>query len=185
VPDDETDRTIIARNTQFELFVGAWLAAGGVEVRLAEPDLVILFNNEWVGVAAKRVRSRRKVVRRTERAIKQVEARTRIGMVALNVDHLLGDLALDGDVVDRGALFEAQVPELADAIRVAQSHPSIKALLALGFHFAWEREGETPRLEMSSFYNWQFFPNNDAEFEYVQRFQAEFARVQDARLHRL
>lgn len=184
VPDDETDGSIVARSTQFELFVGGWLAAGGIRVRLAEPDLLMEFNGEWIGVAAKRVKSRKKLVQRTKDAVKQVEGTTETGMVALNVDRLLGNVKLSRDSQARGAQFEAEVPELAAALTFVESRPRIKALLVLGFSYKWIEEGGTPRLDMTAFYKWQFFPNDDAEHAYVESFQADFVRLLGQRLQR-
>lgn len=46
LPDDEDENSSRPRNTQFELFVGAWLVAGGVLVRHGEPDLLAVILNK-------------------------------------------------------------------------------------------------------------------------------------------
>ena len=81
--------------------------------------------------------------------------------------------------------FIAQVPELAQALSLVEGEAHIMALLVLGFHFAWAQDHERPRIDMSSFCSWQFFPNTDAEEAYVKQFQEEFSRVQGERLGRL
>lgn len=97
LPGDETDSSSKARNTQFELFVGAWLSAGGVPVRWEEPDLRMLYYGQELGVVVKRVRSRAKFVRRACDGADQIEEHTAVGVVAINVDHLLDELPQSQD----------------------------------------------------------------------------------------
>ncbi len=64
-PDITKDETnSIARNTQFELYVGAVLAFGGVSLELEEPDLTVQYLGRVTGIAAKRVRSPPELERR-------------------------------------------------------------------------------------------------------------------------
>ena len=86
-PADDSDVTAIARNIQFELWLAAWLTAGGKPIRQAEPDLQLAYRFEWRGVAAKRVRSRRHVRRRVTQAARQVKRNTGTGFVALSLDN--------------------------------------------------------------------------------------------------
>jgi hypothetical protein len=116
LPRDEDDNSSKARNLQFELFVGAWLTAGGVSVCPGEPDLLMLYLGERIGVPAKRVRSRRKFLPRVKAAAKQLRSHKLNGIVAINVDCFLDSLHFteegNDDVV---AQFERQVPELKAA----------------------------------------------------------------------
>ena len=49
VPD--TERNPLARNTQFELYVGAYLTMGGVRVGIGEPDWII----DYLGTSHQRL----------------------------------------------------------------------------------------------------------------------------------
>lgn len=75
-PANDTDRTAVARNTQFEFWVASWLTAGEKPIRMAEPDLQFAYRFQWRGLAAKRVRSSRQILKRVERAADQVKKDT-------------------------------------------------------------------------------------------------------------
>ncbi len=185
LPQDETERNSAARNFQFELFVGAWLKAGGVEVRMAEPDLQMMFLGQPIGVAAKRVTSRKQLVRRVKDAVEQIEASGMDGLIAINVDPLIDELKLTGSREDIVRTFEAAVPELGHALALAARHPSVVGVLALGMHVAWEEADPKPRVIMSSFVDWKFFPHDAEEETKINAFFTEFRETHDARMKKL
>lgn len=94
---EEHEKNPIARNTQFELYVTAMLAMGGATVTLAEPDALMLFDSEEVGVAAKRLSSPKQLRRRLEEGVKQIERSHRRGFVAMNVDIFVKQMATEED----------------------------------------------------------------------------------------
>lgn len=185
LPRDENERNSAARNFQFELFVGAWLTAGGLDVRMAEPDLQMTFLGRPVGVAAKRVSSQRQLLPRVKDAIEQIEASGLDGLVAISVDPLIDDLHLTGNRDDITRAFETAVPELAGALAIAARHPRVVGLLALGMHVAWEDADPRPRVVMSSFVDWKFFRRDAAEETRINAFLAEFEQTQKARMGKL
>jgi hypothetical protein len=185
LPRDENERNSAARNFQFELSVGAWLTAGGVEGRLAEPDLQIMFLGRSIGVAAKRVSSRKQLLRRVKDAIAQIDASGMDGLIAINVDPLIDELQLTGNREDIVRAFESAVPELGQALALAARHPRVVGLLALGMHDAWEDAEPRPRVMMSSFVDWKFLPHDAEEETKINAFFAEFRKTHDARMKNL
>ena len=182
----EDEASVRARNTQFELFVGAWLTAGGVEPRLGEPDLLLRIGTYRLGVAAKRVRSRRKLVQRAKEAAEQVRIRSGQGIVALNVDSLLDELTLGGDAEAAGAEFNRSVPELNQVHEALFALPHVCGLLVLGTVVQWLTPGEEgrPSLHMYGFHRMHFFPNSDDEKSVYDEFLSSFRKVQGERLSR-
>lgn len=82
-----------ARDVQFELFVAAALAHGGVlGVRLCEPDVRIRAGEAELGVAVKRVQSARKSTRRVREAVRQIRGQGLTGFIVLNLDRLVEHL---------------------------------------------------------------------------------------------
>jgi hypothetical protein len=86
-PADDDDRSVVARNTQFELWVAAWLTAGRKPIRPREPDLEMAYRFQWRGLAAKRIRSRRQIGKRIREAAEQVKKASGSGFVAISLDH--------------------------------------------------------------------------------------------------
>jgi hypothetical protein len=130
--DPRVETNPIARNSQFELVAGSFLSAGGLPIAVAEPDLIAIIADEEIGVAAKRVTSRRKIINRVKAAVKQIERTERRGIVALNVDSFVSDVlhGVDADVA--GASFAAHLPELALAHDLLTSNRLIRGLLVRG-----------------------------------------------------
>ena len=78
-----------ARNLQFQYFVAAKLAHSGMPVSAAEPDLLFVPAEVEVAVAAKRVTSEQKVIRRVREAAKQIASHGMRGFVAVCLDYLV------------------------------------------------------------------------------------------------
>src|SRR6185295_15815854 len=91
-----------------------------------------------VGVAAKRVTSRKQLLRRVRDAIAQIDASGTDGLIAINVDPLIDELHPSGSHQDITGAFEAAVPELAQALDLRARGQRVNGLLALGMHVAWE-----------------------------------------------
>jgi hypothetical protein len=88
-----------ARNIQFELLTAARFVLGHVGVREGEPDMIISFGAESVGVAAKRLTSlsESQVRKRVHAAIRQIERTPYRGIVAVNLEGRLGPAPSDGE----------------------------------------------------------------------------------------
>lgn len=184
LPDDEDENSSRPRNTQFELFVGAWLAAGGVPVRHAEPDLVAVILNEGLGVAVKRIRSRSKIIRRMKEAAVQIEQRTKVGIVVVNVDALLDELPGTPDPEELGRQFDEAFPEYQQGVETLIDRPGIRGLMALGTRVGWARGVSPPRLDLGMFCKYRAFTDSAAEARAVDEFWEQFDRAQTDRLMR-
>src|SRR4051812_25020017 len=91
---DEKDT--LARDTQFELYLGAILQLGGAEVHGGEPDLRFLYGLEMVGIAAKRISSAaaKQVRVHVTKAVEQIQRAKVRGFVAINIDKQFQEITL-------------------------------------------------------------------------------------------
>lgn len=85
------DANDLARNTEFELYLGAILAAAGYSVWPGEPDVVASLQGWELSFAAKRLRSERALQRRAEEGLDQVVRSKRPGFVVMEVSATLLD----------------------------------------------------------------------------------------------
>lgn len=85
LPGEDTNR--LARNTQFELYVAALCARGGLEPQLREPDCIVTAGSLRLGIAAKRAGGPniRGLVKDGARQLRKASLD---GVVALNLDYL-------------------------------------------------------------------------------------------------
>ena len=147
-------RQIVARSTQFELWLAAFLVAGGLAVCPAEPDLVLWYDSRWRGVAAKRVRSRSQILRRVKDAAAQVRRSTGGGFVALSLDNFAdsGELATSADSgVKRRVAFIDEFPEIGDAATwVEAKAPWIQGMLCFGQLARWHVAHPPAHLELDN-----------------------------------
>ena len=88
-PSEDGDGSVVTRNTQFELWVAAWLTAGRKPIRMREPDLEAAFRFEWRGIAAKRIRSRSQILKRVREAADQVRRASGTGFCSPLAGQLL------------------------------------------------------------------------------------------------
>lgn len=184
IPEDEDENSSRPRNTQFELFVGAWLASGGIWVRHGEPDLLVRIIGEQLGVAAKRIRSRKQLVRRARQASDQIKKSGARGIIALNVDPLLDELPSGTGPSALGPQFDAAVPELEQAISEAACQDHVFGLLALGTQFRWDLSDAPPRLDLGTFVKFRAFIPTGAGQAAFEEFWKDFQRVHAERMGR-
>lgn len=182
LPRDENDSSCRSRNTQFELFFGAWLTAGGIAVDLGEPDLLMEFAGTRIGVAAKRVSSRKTIQQRIRKGIKQIAKHTGAGIIALNVDRLLGELPPTEDEEALGSAFDQQFPEFDDALAMIEKSGSANGIVAMGLQLRWDLSGALPRLQMGSFCKARFVVSSDAEDARIKTWWRAFQNLQRQRL---
>jgi hypothetical protein len=132
--DVEEGRDSHARDTQFELATAAQFRLGGVGVYAGEPDLMIDFGRERVGVAAKRIRSPRPdtLDQRINSAISQIQRSGHRGFIALNIDQRFsrGDLPFN-----RPEMLEAMhdIFESVGGYRAAHAHPEVLGVMLFGY----------------------------------------------------
>jgi len=79
------DRNGCARNTEFELYVAAILSAAGFHTSVAEPDVTIVVDGWRIGFAAKRLQSRKAVVRRVGEGMEQITRSGHAGFVVIDI----------------------------------------------------------------------------------------------------
>ncbi|MBK9386023.1 MAG: hypothetical protein IPN34_14525 [Planctomycetes bacterium] len=77
-----------SRSTLFELLIAASLQRCGLEVRLDEPDVVVSDGVRQYGLAAKRLRSKKRVRQRTREAIRQLRSARLRGLIALDISEV-------------------------------------------------------------------------------------------------
>src|SRR5262249_19728527 len=81
----QSERHTISRDTQFELYIAAVFRRAGYEVQLEEPDVLVKVRGSWVGIAAKRPKTPKKIERRLREGRKQIERLGKPGIVAIDV----------------------------------------------------------------------------------------------------
>lgn len=133
------------RDKQFELFVGAKLALGGLAVRLEEPDLAVYVAGARIPVAAKRPRSSRGIKSALRGGCHQVGKAGARGLVAIDASMypVPGQLivALAEDAADVPKATAAQLDEVIRSndlvLRSAlRDEPEKTGTLGVLFHMA-------------------------------------------------
>jgi hypothetical protein len=185
LPGDEDDASSMPRNIQFELYIGAWFVAGGKRIALAEPDLQLEYDGRPIGIAAKRVRSRSKIMRRVSRASRQILAHGSEGIIALNVDHLLDELPSAKGEAERGRHFDASFPEFARVMTSLATRPHVRGLLVVGHQARWVTDADPPTVDVGAFTKFHLITNESAEQAIGDQFLASLKQEQTVRLGHL
>ena len=174
-PADDTDITATARNHQFELWLAAWLTAGGKRIRQAEPDLELAYRFEWRGVAAKRVRSRRHIRKRVRNAAEQVKRNTGTGFVAISLDNFSTVRAIKArSDLAAGKKFFNCYPEIHGAARYLQEKEThIRGLLCFGHYARWSGHRHSSKLHLSNLSQIYLFPSDLTDIEYLSSYFEE------------
>lgn len=87
-PFDDSNQ--LAKSTEFELLILALLSNAGIQVLVAEPDLVITHCGIEFAIAAKRVVSVGQLAKRCRHGWKQIRQSKRPGILALDLSMILG-----------------------------------------------------------------------------------------------
>jgi hypothetical protein len=166
---EEEDANPVARNTQFELYVAAALTAGDLPNVIGEPDIVLRFRNELLGVAAKRVQSMSKLATRGREAVKQIcrhrdaKAISR-GIVALNVDLPALGQGPPAGLLDGSRRLDQVIPEIGLLDKnLFKRSPEIVGRFAWVTYLRRDTDVVPRRLEIFGFHQFQFFPETDEE----------------------
>jgi hypothetical protein len=179
---DEEDKNPLARNTQFELYVGATLAMGGVQTRLAEPDLRIYYCGKEIGIAAKRVRSVKQLIKRAKDAVNQIKASGLPGIVALNVDVLLrktgtGDLGTEQLAERLAALTEVD--------QMLSKYEEVFTSLIIARDAVWQFGGRKPSWGMAIWHRFHLYPRTAEQCEPGEKFWRAVMKRINARIKTL
>lgn len=167
---DEDHNSSQARNVQFELLVGAWLTSGGARVRSAEPDLRVMIGDEDVGVAVKRVRSKKRLSKRLNEAVAQIEKSPGRGIIAICVDSWLDELPLEANSEELGAQFDRSFPEFDAHLDRLSDNERVYGLLAIGTRAGWDLTSVPPSLHFGTFTKFRTIARRDNDAEVFRRF---------------
>lgn len=77
------------RDFQFETFVGAVFKLSGFDVAFDEPDIVVSDNAQCIGIAAKRLRSLKRLEKNCKKASQQIINSGRPGLIAIDISHAI------------------------------------------------------------------------------------------------
>ncbi|WP_420463138.1 hypothetical protein [Candidatus Palauibacter sp.] len=157
-----------ARDTQFELMLGAMFTLGGVDVTSGEPDLRIEYGEEVVGVAAKRVESLRddKIKRRAREAERQIRGSGLRGWIAINLDTRFSNV--DPTVPEKALLKEVNdlFSNVAEVIRTNTDGGDVIGIMLYGYATVWEQHtsAEAPRYRTAIFQRREPYAEDDHQF---------------------
>lgn len=153
------EKNSIARDTQFELYVGAMLALGGVSLDLEEPDLTFQYLGTTTGIAAKRVRSPAQLNKRVKGALKQIHTTGKPGFVAVNVDTLI----MTGTTSAAGTPLDVRLPTLNRLDSSLAWRPGICGSIVFGHDATWDFSVQRPKLSTAQFNRVRILPANVRE----------------------
>lgn len=156
------------RNIQFELLVASYLSLGGFDIAHGEPDLLLSYGDETVGVACKRVQSLSadQVARNFSDGVKQIRGQGRRGFVALSIEPHFKDLDVGagttGDSDEMSATFDRALSQ----IERFSKEPGILGYIAFGRMSSWgsdPRHPHRPSLHTVTPFRWFGWPDLPAD----------------------
>lgn len=157
---EDEDRNPLARNTQFELYTAATLTMGGVQTQLAEPDLHVDYLGMTVGIAAKRVRSAKQLLRRAKDAVEQIKSSGLPGIVALNVDVLLKRAGVAPPWTDQ---FSERLTALKGVDNELSRHHEVLGSLVIARDAIWQFSRNVPEFHSSVKHRFWIYPRNSEQ----------------------
>ena len=86
---DSLNQKSLARDTEFELRLAAWLKSAGLVPRFEEPDIVVTDVDGIWSVSAKRPGSLRRLGKAVRKAAKQIDMAGHDGVLALDISKLI------------------------------------------------------------------------------------------------
>lgn len=181
------------RNVQFELYLGARLELGGIEVRGGEPDLKFLYGYEWVGLAAKRIQSLKgsQIQKNIQDAANQIERSGCRGWVAVSLDSRFEGVDVHESEPDKLARFGSLFDSTNAGIARQERKPGVLGLMAFGYADGWSPSPDPatpPRLWIDEPHRWLHWNDdpgavllfNDFSEGWSGRFQRNRERMMDA-----
>jgi hypothetical protein len=180
---EDSDTKSLARDTQFELYVMAQFIMGGATVKLGEPDLRLLFGTDMIGVAIKRLSSRKQLRKRVLDAADQIESRGGRGFIAVNLDRFVSSVGGPTEaesLENRGREYNKNIAELHELLPLFAERPQILGILNFGFSAHWDFNGEIPRHSAGFFRQVLRFTDSQEEIDHANRyFETLSARIQN------
>jgi hypothetical protein len=184
-PATTAEKSQRARDMQFELYLGAWLAIGGQPVHPSRADLRVSQWFEWRGVAAKRIQIPSQLVRRVKSGADQILQDHATGFVCVSLDNYSLRRNRARITAASGAHFFSKYPYLDAAEKwLVAERPAIHALLAFGSLARWEPKRTPPRLDLSRLTRIMILTKNPSQRERLTDFFAEHQRTFDKFWHR-
>lgn len=185
-PLEDEGRDGSPRNVQFELTIATQFRLASCTVYDGEPDILLLFGQETVGIAAKRVRSLNptQLRRRAKKAADQIDNSKMRGWVALNLDTRVEQIAYDGN--DGGAVA-ASLSRAFDAVSetlAAIQSPNVLGHMMLGYLASWQPAvGSDPAgLHFGMPFRWVCIPRRDGDEALFNTFSRRWAERFDQRM---
>ena len=174
------------RDVQFELTIATHFRLASCTVYDGEPDILLLFGQEKVGIAAKRVRSLNptQLRRHAKKAAKQIDNSKMRGWVALNLDTRVEEIGYDGsddgEVTPRlNKAFDA----VSETLAAIQS-PNVLGHMMLGYLARWQPAvGNDPAgLHFAMPFRWMCIPRRDGDEALFNAFSRGWAERFDQRM---
>jgi len=182
---ESDDRNHLHRNTQFELYTTALLAAGGAEVSVGEPDIALTIGHKVYGIAAKRMRSLSpsKIEERMLDGARQVAASTGEGYVAVNVDAYFTGHGLSAIEEERHRLLSEKVGLVQNVyLRHFGPFKHVRGVLIFGHLSAWDMSRDPPHHSTVYSTSYQLFNDEERPGDYER--ESAFWAGYSARLDR-
>ena len=144
----EADKNPWARNTQFELIVGAAMVLGGATIVPEEPDYRFLYHGDWVGLPVKRLTSTSQAALRAalRDAAGQLQRARLRGFVAVNLDSWISDLGV-GTAGEVGQRFNEQLRGAHRELQNQSEREVLLGALVYGQASKWVFGSERPSIE--------------------------------------
>jgi len=179
---DDEDQNPLARNTQFELYVGAMLIMGNVPTWLAEPDLRADYLGLEIGIAAKRVQSAKQLKKRMKDAVGQIRDSGLPGVVALNLDVLLRNAGA-GDL-DTEQLAE-RLAAIEEVDKLLSAEEEVIGSLVFARDATWQFSGEKPLFGFAGWHRFAVYPRTSEQKKRGKEFWRKARERIDARMESL
>lgn len=174
------------RDVQFELNVATRFRLASCTVYDGEPDILLLYGRETVGIAAKRIRSLnpKQLRRHAKKAAAQIDDSQMRGWVALNLDTRFGDIVYDGgDGSTLPARFTAAFDAVSEALDEIQS-PNVIGHMMFGYSERLQPTIRTDpaRLHFEVPFRWMCIPRGDGDEALFSEFSRGWAERFDRRM---
>lgn len=174
------------RDVQFELTVATHFRLASCTVCDGEPDILLLFGQEMVGIAAKRVRSLNptQLRRHAKKAAEQIGNSKMRGWVAINLDTRVEEIVYDA--ADGGAVT-AEFSRAFDAVSemlTAIGSRNVLGHMMFGYLASWQPAvGSDPAgLHFGMPFRWMCIPRRDGDEELFNTFSRRWAERFDQRM---
>jgi hypothetical protein len=151
-PAEETSHA--ARDAHWELYVWGLMTATGVPCEFAEPpDLLCMYGNEKIGVAAKRIWSQEQAKRRLSLGAEQIEASGLRGFIAVNGQEYLTEASGVDDLKIKGEEFNKDLARLHGHVPYLAGKKHVLGLIVGGTGYRWMVDpGGVRRAAFSNFH---------------------------------